>query len=242
MDPSRQSNLARSATPYAFPIEASSAIASTSRPSRIVEIRPVRTDLGPISTNVRTPELKRFSISLTNSTGRANCLPSNFRASSGSVGYASPVVLEKTLTVVGWISTFFNVSEMLSISEHFGNLLKMEHSKTKNAGENNIFPKLSKEDILFPHSEIREIQDGLIKEVVNVLEQKKHLIAHAPTGLGKTSASIPIALSYAMKNRLLIDKTAYFANDGALIMSLLLINPIQLCVVNNFNSKYFNSC
>jgi len=63
---------------------------------------------------------------------------------------------------------------------------------------------ISKEEILFPHSSVREVQGDLIKEVVNVLENKKHLIAHAPTGLGKTAATIPIALSFALKNDLTI--------------------------------------
>ncbi|MFH2028730.1 MAG: DEAD/DEAH box helicase family protein [Nanoarchaeota archaeon] len=65
---------------------------------------------------------------------------------------------------------------------------------------------ISKEDILFPHSEIRNVQDELIKEVLTSIENKQHLIAHAPTGLGKTAASVPIALSYALKN----NKTVFF--------------------------------
>jgi len=65
---------------------------------------------------------------------------------------------------------------------------------------------LSKEDLLFPHSEIRDVQEDLIKEVLNAIENNSNLIAHAPTGLGKTAATIPIALSYALKNK----KTVFF--------------------------------
>lgn len=65
---------------------------------------------------------------------------------------------------------------------------------------------ISKEELLFPHSRIRDIQEDLIKEIVEAIDKKEHLIAHAPTGLGKTAASVPIALSYAIKNK----KTVFF--------------------------------
>ncbi len=61
-------------------------------------------------------------------------------------------------------------------------------------------------EMLFPHKEIRPIQDELIKDVQGCIENKKHLIAHAPTGLGKSAATIPIALAYALKH----DKTVFF--------------------------------
>ncbi|MFH1641877.1 MAG: ATP-dependent DNA helicase [Nanoarchaeota archaeon] len=63
---------------------------------------------------------------------------------------------------------------------------------------------VSNEDILFPHSKIRNVQGDLIKEVISALENKKHLIAHAPTGLGKTAATIPACLSFALKNELTV--------------------------------------
>ncbi len=59
-------------------------------------------------------------------------------------------------------------------------------------------------DILFPHSTIRKVQEDLIKDVKKAVEEKNHLIAHAPTGLGKTAATIAPALAYALKNKLTV--------------------------------------
>lgn len=57
------------------------------------------------------------------------------------------------------------------------------------------------EKILFPHTEMRKTQDEFVKDVLSSLEQKKHLLAHAPTGVGKTAILGPI-LSFALKNNL----------------------------------------
>jgi DNA excision repair protein ERCC-2 len=60
--------------------------------------------------------------------------------------------------------------------------------------------------ILFPHAEIREIQKDMVEEIVKCLEKGKSLIANAPTGLGKTAASLAPALAYAFENK----KTVFF--------------------------------
>ncbi|MEM4264069.1 MAG: ATP-dependent DNA helicase [Candidatus Woesearchaeota archaeon] len=54
-------------------------------------------------------------------------------------------------------------------------------------------------EIYFPHEKIRLIQDKLIEQVVDAINNKTHLIAHAPTGLGKTAAVLSPALAYALK-------------------------------------------
>jgi len=63
---------------------------------------------------------------------------------------------------------------------------------------------VEKKESLFPHKEIREIQDKLLHKVDEVLKEKKHLIVHAPTGLGKTAATLAPALAFAMKNSLTV--------------------------------------
>jgi len=55
-------------------------------------------------------------------------------------------------------------------------------------------------DLLFPHEEVRDIQDKLIFRVNEAVTKGTNLIVHAPTGLGKTAASIAPALKYAIEN------------------------------------------
>ncbi|MBN2421002.1 ATP-dependent DNA helicase [Candidatus Woesearchaeota archaeon] len=57
---------------------------------------------------------------------------------------------------------------------------------------------------LFPFSKIRPEQDELLKEISNSIENKQHLIVHAPTGLGKTAAALVPALEHAIKNNLTV--------------------------------------
>lgn len=54
----------------------------------------------------------------------------------------------------------------------------------------------------FPHETIRPIQKELIESVNKAFINKSHLIAHAPTGLGKTAATLAPALKYAIDNDL----------------------------------------
>ncbi|MBW2980727.1 ATP-dependent DNA helicase [Candidatus Woesearchaeota archaeon] len=57
---------------------------------------------------------------------------------------------------------------------------------------------------LFPHEKAREIQNKLIKVVEGSLEDKRDLIVHAPTGLGKTAATLAPALAHAIDNKLTV--------------------------------------
>ncbi len=58
------------------------------------------------------------------------------------------------------------------------------------------------EEFLFPHEKVREKQDKLIEMVVNSVKERKNMIIHAPTGLGKTSAVLSPVLKYALDNNL----------------------------------------
>lgn len=55
------------------------------------------------------------------------------------------------------------------------------------------------ETLLFPHEEIRKIQDELIKKIDACIKGKQNLIVHAPTGLGKTAAALSPALTHILK-------------------------------------------
>ncbi|MEF8835013.1 MAG: helicase C-terminal domain-containing protein [Candidatus Thermoplasmatota archaeon] len=54
--------------------------------------------------------------------------------------------------------------------------------------------RFSTDDILFPFKNIREGQKKFLKDVEKTFEDEDTLIAHAPTGIGKTAAVLPPAL------------------------------------------------
>jgi len=58
--------------------------------------------------------------------------------------------------------------------------------------------------MLFPHKKIRNIQKEMIEAINYALKKKKKKIIHAPTGIGKTAASLSPALSYALENNLTV--------------------------------------
>jgi DNA excision repair protein ERCC-2 len=53
-------------------------------------------------------------------------------------------------------------------------------------------------EILFPHDKIRNIQDAMLSDVYSSIKDKKNIIIHAPTGIGKTVSVLAPALSYAI--------------------------------------------
>jgi DNA excision repair protein ERCC-2 len=59
---------------------------------------------------------------------------------------------------------------------------------------------------LFPFDKVRGGQQELMRDVECVLDKGGHLVAHAPTGIGKTVAVVAPALSYALEN----GKTVFF--------------------------------
>ena len=55
--------------------------------------------------------------------------------------------------------------------------------------------------IYFRHDTPRPEQEKLMEEMEKAIIEQKHLIANAPTGLGKTDASISVCMSYALKHK-----------------------------------------
>jgi len=55
--------------------------------------------------------------------------------------------------------------------------------------------------MLFPYETIRPIQGNIIQDITHALNNKEHIIFHAPTGLGKSAAALAPAITYAKKNK-----------------------------------------
>jgi DNA excision repair protein ERCC-2 len=51
---------------------------------------------------------------------------------------------------------------------------------------------------MFPYPEVRKGQDGFIRDVAVSIKERKHLLAYAPTGIGKTVAALAPAVDAAM--------------------------------------------
>ena len=62
---------------------------------------------------------------------------------------------------------------------------------------------MSKE-FLFPHKKPRKSQDHFLNLVDQAIKNKENVLASLPTGVGKTAATIPIALKHALKNNLTV--------------------------------------
>ena len=62
---------------------------------------------------------------------------------------------------------------------------------------------------LFPHKQIREGQHQLIVDSEKAIQEGKILLAHAPTGLGKTASAISVALQQAIEH----DKVVFFLTN-----------------------------
>ncbi|MBI2661570.1 ATP-dependent DNA helicase [Candidatus Woesearchaeota archaeon] len=61
-------------------------------------------------------------------------------------------------------------------------------------------------EMMFPYPKSRDIQTDMLNDVNLSLKEKRHMILHAPTGIGKTVSVLAPALAHAMKN----DLTVFF--------------------------------
>ena len=60
------------------------------------------------------------------------------------------------------------------------------------------------QEYLFPFQEIRESQEKLIEDIKSAIDNKKHALIHAPTGLGKTISTLGPALKLALEKNLTV--------------------------------------
>ncbi|MEM4272072.1 MAG: ATP-dependent DNA helicase [Candidatus Bilamarchaeaceae archaeon] len=60
--------------------------------------------------------------------------------------------------------------------------------------------------VYFRHEQVRKEQDALIRDAYEAIECGKHLIAHAPVGMGKSDALLSPAISYALEH----NQTVFF--------------------------------
>ena len=63
---------------------------------------------------------------------------------------------------------------------------------------------INKEEFFFPYDELRVSQEDFINRVNECAEKRKHVLIHAPTGIGKTVSVLSPLLNYASKNDLTI--------------------------------------
>ncbi|MEC9354237.1 MAG: DEAD/DEAH box helicase, partial [Candidatus Thermoplasmatota archaeon] len=57
---------------------------------------------------------------------------------------------------------------------------------------------------MFPFPELRKGQDAMLDDCRAAFTAGKHLLAHAPTGLGKTAAALTAAIEVAREQGLLV--------------------------------------
>ena len=78
---------------------------------------------------------------------------------------------------------------------------------------------------LFPYEKPRKVQSEMLERVREAVENRKSLIVHAPTGLGKTAAALSPALQYALENK----KTVFFLTSRHTqhIMAISTLNEIR---------------
>ena len=84
---------------------------------------------------------------------------------------------------------------------------------------------------LFPHETIRPIQSEYISDVKQAIESGKTLVAHAPTGLGKTAAVLAPAIEYALAN----NKVVFFLTNRHTQ------HAIAIDTIKNMNSMHAKS-
>lgn len=74
----------------------------------------------------------------------------------------------------------------------------------KKSKKETVKKRVSAELALFPFPKIRDGQKEFLEDARSAINEGKHIIVHAPTGIGKTAAALSAALEYAMKNNKIV--------------------------------------
>lgn len=108
---------------------------------------------------------------------------------------------------------------------------------------------------LFPYERIRPVQEELLNLIQDTIKNKKNLIVHAPTGLGKTVAALAPALAFSInkdmtiffltsrhtQHKLAIDTLIHIKKKHNLNFSAVdLIGKQSMCVQEHVHELYAN--
>ncbi len=96
---------------------------------------------------------------------------------------------------------------------------------------------------LFPHDSVRAEQDKLIDAVLRTIDNKGQLVVHAPTGLGKTAATLAPAIERAItEDKLVIFMTSRLTQHQLALETIKRIRTkhnIKISVVDLIGKKNF---
>lgn len=77
--------------------------------------------------------------------------------------------------------------------------IEHKHQLLRKAKKENNLDKIFAINTLFPYESMRNEQEDLIEDIYRAVNKKEHILAHAPTGLGKTIASLGPTIEYALR-------------------------------------------
>jgi DNA excision repair protein ERCC-2 len=98
---------------------------------------------------------------------------------------------------------------------------------------------------MFPHELVRHGQEGLIVDMEKSFSENKILLAHAPTGLGKTASALAVALQQAVeKNKMVFFLTNRHTQHKIAVDTVKLINSkngLNISVVDLIGKRWMCS-